>query len=44
MVEVLEAELGHKQCSGPAGDVQEREIEGKLFKLGASLVRSYRTR
>jgi len=37
VVEVLEAELGHRQPSGPAGDVREREIEGKLFKLGASL-------
>ena len=37
VTEVLEAELGHRQQSGPAGDVREREIEGKLFRLGASL-------
>jgi len=37
VVEVLEVGIGHKQRSGPVGDVQEREFEGKLFELGASL-------
>ena len=37
VVEVLEAELGHRQQPRPAGEVREWEIEGKLFKLGASL-------
>jgi len=37
VVEVLEAEIGHIQRPGPAGDVHKREIEGKLFKLDISL-------
>jgi len=37
VAEVFKVEIGHKQRSGPVGDVQEREIEGKTFKLGASL-------
>jgi len=37
VAEVLETKLSHRPRPGPAGDVQEREIEGKLFKLGALL-------
>jgi len=37
VAEVLEIELSYRPRSGPAGDVQEREIKGKLFKLGASM-------
>ena len=33
----MEAELGHRQRPRPAGDVREREIGGKLFKLGPLL-------
>ena len=39
VVEVLEVEISYKQRPGSVGDVQEQEIEGKLFKLGASLGR-----
>jgi len=37
VVEVLEVELIHQPRLGPTGDIQERVIKGKLFKLGASL-------
>jgi len=37
VVEVLEAELSHRQRPRPIGDVRKQEIEEKLFKLGASL-------
>ena len=37
VAEVFETELSHRPRSGPASDVQEREIEGRLFKLGASM-------
>jgi len=37
VAEVLETELSHRPRPRPVGDVQEREIEGKLFKLGASM-------
>ena len=37
VAEVLEIELSHRPRPGPAGDVQEREIEGRLFKLGTSM-------
>jgi len=37
VAEVLETELSHRPRLGPASEIQEREIEGKLFKLSASM-------
>jgi len=34
---ILEIELSHQPRPGPVGDVQEREIKGRLFKLGTSM-------
>jgi len=36
-VEVLETEIVDRRRPGPAGDVQEKEIGGKMFKMGASV-------
>jgi len=36
-VEVLEIGIASERRSGPAGEVQEREIGGKVFKMGASV-------
>jgi len=37
MAEVLETEVGNRQRPAPTGEVQEREIDRKMFKLGASI-------
>jgi len=36
-VEVLEIEILDRRRSGPAGDIQEKEIGGNMFKMGASV-------
>ena len=37
VVEVLKTGITSRQQLGPAGDVLEREIGGKVFKMGASV-------
>ena len=38
---IMQTEVSSERQPEPAGKVQEKEIEGKKFKLGLSLVESY---
>jgi len=34
---IMQIEVARERRPGPVGEVQEKEIEGKKFKLGTSL-------